>query len=117
MDSSRTGRLIDQPNDILNATLGYDIGGFSVRLSFLLQDDVIVGIDASYDEKDIYTDAYYRWDLTALQKLPWYDGLQVYLNINNITNEPDRHFRSVRNYLDYVEYYGMTADLGIRYEF
>jgi TonB-dependent receptor len=117
VDTTRTGRLIDQPNDILNITLGYDIGGFSARLSFLYQDNVLTTADTKQEELDKYTGAYYRWDFTAYQKLPWLEGLQLYLNINNITNRPDREFRSVLEKLSEVKYYGRTADLGIRYSF
>lgn len=117
VDSSRTGRMPNQPNDILNATLGYDIGGFSARLSFVFQDNVLISANRTWEELDAYTDASYRWDLTAQQKLPWIKGLQAYLNVNNITNEPDRNFISVLQKLNSVEYYGMTTDLGLRYEF
>jgi TonB-dependent receptor len=117
IDTTRTGRLIDQPDDILNVTLGYDIGGFSARLSFLYQDNVLISADPVYKELDSYTDAYYRWDFTAYQKLPWLEGLQLYLNVNNITNRPDRQFRSVLEKLSVVEYYGRTADFGVRYQF
>ncbi len=117
VDTTRTGRLINQPDDILNLTLGYDIGGFSARLSFLYQDNVLRKADPTYQELDSYTAPYYRWDFTAYQKLPWIEGLQLYLNVNNITNRPDRQFVSVLEKLSAVEYYGRTADLGIRYTF
>jgi outer membrane receptor protein involved in Fe transport len=117
VDTTRSGRLIDQPNDILNFTMGYDIGGFSARLSFLYQDNVLRSTDIKQEELDEYTDAYYRWDFTAYQKLPWLEGLQVYLNVNNITDRPDRQFRSVLERLSEVQYYGLTADLGVRYSF
>lgn len=117
VDTTRSGRLIDQPNDILNVTLGYDIGGFSARLSFLYQDNVLRRAHSTYEELDSYTAAYYRWDFTAYQKLPWLEGLQLYLNVNNITDEPDRRFASVLEKLSLVEYYGATADLGIRYSY
>ncbi|MDH7603958.1 MAG: hypothetical protein QHH13_03575, partial [Melioribacter sp.] len=117
IDTTRTGRLINQPNDILNLTIGYDIGDFSARLSFLYQDNVLRSAHPVYQELDSYTAAYYRWDFTAYQKLPWLKGLQIYLNINNITNTPDRQFVSTLEKLSGVEYYGTTADLGIRYSF
>ena len=107
----------DQPNDILNATIGYDYSDFSARLSFVFQDNVLISVDRTFDERDAYTDASYRWDFTAIQKLPWVQGLQVYLNVNNISNEPDRRFISVLKKLNSVEYYGMTTDLGVKYEF
>lgn len=117
VDTTRSGRLIDQPNDILNLTMGYDIGGFSARLSFLFQDNVLRSADIKQEELDQYTGAYYRWDFTAYQKLPWLEGLQLYLNVNNITDRPDRQFRSVLEKLSDVQYYGRTADLGVRYSF
>ena len=109
--------MIDQPNDILNLTVGYDIGGFSARLSFLYQDNVFQKAHTTYEELDSYSDAYYRWDFTAYQKLPWIQGLQVYLNLNNITNSSERNFTSVLEKLASAEYYGTTADLGIRYSY
>jgi hypothetical protein len=109
--------LIDQPDDILNVTLGYDIGGFSARLSFLYQDNVFRQAHSTYQELDSYTAAYYRWDFTAYQKLPWYKGLQLYLDTNNITDRPDRQFTSVLEKLSSANYYGRTAALGIRYQF
>lgn len=117
VDTTRSGRLIDQPNDILNLTMGYDIGGFSARLSFLYQNNVLRSSDIKQEELDQYTGAYYRWDFTAYQKLPWLEGLQLYLNVNNITDRPDRQYRSVLEKLSDVQYYGRTADLGVRYSF
>jgi TonB-dependent receptor len=117
VDSIRVGRMPDQPDDILNATLGYDIGGFSARLSFVYQDNILVGINRTYKELDAYTAAYKRWDFTAYQKLPWLKGLQVYLNVNNITDTTDRSYISELKKLSSVNDYGRTVDLGIRYEF
>ena len=117
VDSSRTGRLPDQPNDILNLTIGHDIGGLSTRLSFVYQDNVLGSPDRTYPELDAYSDAYYRWDFTAYQQLPWTDGLQMYFNFNNISNAPDRRFVSVLEKLSSAEHYGRTADVGIRFEF
>ena len=117
VDSTRSGRMPNQPNDILNATVGYDISGFSARLSFLYQDNVLGGAHSTYTELDSYTDAYYRWDLTVYQKLPWHKGLQVFMNINNITNRSDRQFVSVLELLSSADYYGRTLDVGLRYQF
>ena len=36
-DSTRTGRLLYQPNDVVNAYIGYEYKGFSARLSFLFR--------------------------------------------------------------------------------
>lgn len=118
VDSTRVGRMPNQPDDIFNLTIGYDIGGFSARLSYVYTDNVLVGVNRTYDELDAYTDAYKRWDLTAYQKLPWLKGqLQLYLNVSNITNTPDRAFTSELQKLSSLQYYGRTVDLGLRYQF
>ena len=119
IDTTRTGRLVDQPDDILNLTLGYDIGGFSARLSYLYQNDVLEYAHNQYAALDEHTKPYSRWDLTAYQKFPWVRGLQLFLNINNITNEADLRYKNknVPKYLSRAEYYGTTADFGIRYKF
>jgi TonB-dependent receptor len=118
VDSTRTGRMPNQPDDVFNVTLGYDIGGFSARISYVYQDNVLTGVNRTYDELDSYTDASNRWDFTAYQQLPWLKGrLQLYLNANNITNTPDRSFTSELQKLSSLQYYGRTVDLGIRYKF
>lgn len=115
IDTTRAGRMPQQANDILNTTVGYDFRGFSARLSFLYQGNVVGGI-AYRIELDSFTDDYYRWDLIVNQKLPWH-GLQLYCNVNNITNRPDRHYTSTLELLSYAGYYGRTVDLGVRYRF
>lgn len=118
VDSIRTGRMPNQPDDVFNLTVGYDIGGFSARLSYVSTDNILVGVNRTYDELDSYTGAYKRWDFTAYQKLPWLEGrFQVYMNANNITNTADRSFVSELQKVSSVQYYGRTVDVGIRFGF
>lgn len=118
VDSTRTGRMPNQPDDVFNFTFGYDISGFSARLSYVYTNNILVGINRTYDELDAYTASYKRWDFTAYQKLPWLKGqAQVYLNVNNITNTPDRAFTSELQKLSSLQYYGRTVDIGLRYKF
>lgn len=118
VDTVRSGRLINQPNDILNVTVGYDIGGFSARLSYQYTDDILRGVNVNYfqGELDSYTAALPRWDFSARQELPWVEGLQLFMNINNITNAPDRVLQSPRGSMSNVEYFGLTASAGVRYQ-
>ena len=118
VDSTRVGSMPNQPDDVFNFTVGYDIGGFSARLSYVFTDNVLIGVNRTFDELDSFTGAYKRWDFTAYQQLPWLEGrLQLYLNANNITNTPDRAFTSELQRLSSVEYYGRTMDVGLRYKF
>jgi TonB-dependent receptor len=113
VDSSRAGRLIDQPDDILNASFGYDYKGFSGRISFLYQGAMTSGIGA-VPEEDSYTHEYFRIDASVRQKLPW-SGLYIYLDVNNINSRPDISAQQTIGGFTSEQYYGLTADLGIRY--
>lgn len=113
-DSLRIARMPDQPKHIVNITLGYDYKGFSTRLSYLYQTDKVTYI-SNEPILDNFTGAYARWDLSLQQKLDF--GLQIYVNLTNLNNRADRNFRgSALNNPTYIEYYGFSMDVGIRYK-
>ncbi len=114
-DSSRQGRLIFQPDDIVNASLGYDYKGFSARLSFLFQGNMVSGIGTRI-EQDSFTKDYFRMDASVRQKLPW-EGLQVFLDVNNINERADISAQTSIGGFTSERFYGLTADLGIRYTY
>lgn len=110
---SRIARMPDQPTHIFNATLGYDFRGFSGRLSFLYQTDRITSLGNLLIE-DGYSGDQFRWDLSLQQRLGY--GLQLFTNFNHLSGRPDRNFTgSLERRPAYIEYYGFTMDLGIRY--
>ena len=116
--ATRDGRMPDQPDDVFNFTLGYDIGGFSGRLTYQFTDNILTNVNRTFQELDSYTDTYSRWDFTAYQKLPWLGGgMQAFVNVNNLTNTPERAFTSVLEKLGALQYYGRTVDVGLRYSF
>jgi TonB-dependent receptor len=117
-DSLRTGRMPDQPKHVANITLGYDYKGFSARLSYLYQGNLSAGINLITPALDTFTGSYSRWDLSIRQKL--IEGLEVYGNFNNLTSTQDRSYResATSNFRpSYIENYGFTMDMGIRYRF
>ena len=87
LDSFYVDRLIDQPNDIFNYSLGYDYRGFSARVSMLYMSDVFKTTNF-WPELRETTDSYRRYDLSMKQKLP-VKGLEIYLNISNLTEAID----------------------------
>lgn len=115
IDTSFTDRLIHQPNHIVNFTLGYDYKDFSIRVSMLYQDDVFTGI-SQWPQLRSSTAAYQRWDISFRQKLPWF-GLQIYGDVNNLNRERD--FNVLQMYPKTprsAETYGMTANMGLRWQ-
>ena len=119
IDTTYTDRLLDQPNEIINFSLGYDYKGFSGRLSMLYKDDVFMST-AFWAELRQKRDAYQRWDLSMKQKLP-IDGMEMFLNVSNLTetNDVNRYRGETSNgdNLSTEQYYGKTIDLGFRYSF
>jgi TonB-dependent receptor len=115
IDSTRTTRMPDQPSHIVNATIGYDFRGFSARLMYLFQTDRVTFIDTN-PAYDNFTGDYNRWDFTIRQIVG--RGVQLFANFNNLNNRPDRNFRGeAMTQPTYIEYYGFTMDVGVRYNF
>jgi hypothetical protein len=113
--STYESRVVDQPDDIINVALGYDYKGFRARISMLYQDDILTGTNF-WEELRSGTESYLRWDFSAKQKLP-IEGLEIFLNLNNITGSVDRALIRGNSYPQSEEHYGMTGDLGVRYQF
>lgn len=112
-DTTRVGRLIYQPNDVLNAYIGYELKGFSARLSFLFQGNSVSYIGA-FPEQDGYTRDYFRIDASVRQTLPWF-GSEIYLDINNLNNETNSSAQLSIDGFTNVKHYGLTANLGVRF--
>lgn len=113
LDTIRTSRMPYQPGQIVNITLGYDLEGFSARLSYLYQADKTIYI-ANYSPLDTKANVYERWDLTLQQKLNW--GLQLFMNFTNLNKRQDKNSRgSYTSNASYIEYYGFTMDFGVRF--
>jgi TonB-dependent receptor len=111
-------KLEGQPEFFGNVALGYDIGGFSGRLSVFFQGEY----NRSYTARrtsDPVVKQFSRWDLSLRQRVT--DYLSVFFNLNNITsveekvytdNQPDA-WETLRS----NQRYGLTGDLGVRLEF
>ena len=57
-DTSYTTRMLNQPNDVLNLVLGYDLGGFSARVSLLYQDNIFKRPDFWLQQRVILLQVY-----------------------------------------------------------
>ncbi len=113
IDTFYTDKLIDQPSDIVNLTIGYDYEGFSARVSMINQRSVYSGTNF-WPQLRSYTAAYVRWDLLVSQKLPW-PGLEAYFQANNLNGEPDISLVQGTGFPTSEQSYGMTANLGLRW--
>ncbi len=111
--TSYQDRLIYQPSDIFNATVGYDYKGFSSRLSFLFKNDIFSRTNFFEKFRGISAE-YYRFDFNLKQKLPW-KGFEFLMNFSNLTSAVERDINVGTGFPIKNQYYGMTIDAGIRY--
>jgi hypothetical protein len=111
-------KLEGQPEFFGNASLGYDIGGFSARISLFFQSEYTSQYSAD-GRTDIITNSLTKWDLSVKQQITNY--IAVMLNVNNLTNSDES--TSINNRITgwvlpyHNENYGMTADLGVQVTF
>jgi len=116
--SSRKNKIIGMPDRVGNIALGYELGGFSGRISAYYQSATITAAQSNNIALDVDKDELLRMDLQLSQKFKKINGLMVYFNLNNITNNSDRSHltyypeRKVRE-----EIYGVSGDIGVRYKF
>jgi hypothetical protein len=111
-DSTRVGRLINQPNDIVNAYVGYDYKDFSARLSFAFQGNSVSNV-GNFPEQDGFTRDYFRIDASVRQILPWF-GLELYLDTFNLNNRNNTSAQQSIGGFTNEQNYGLTANIGLR---
>ncbi len=119
-------KLEDQPEFFGNVSLGYDIDGFSFRISVFHQSSFNTSFSADQTGDEVQ-DAYTKWDLAFRQRIN--DNISVFLNVNNLTDSGES--TSIANRSAPVRQtgvserllpndsnkYGRSADLGVRIEF
>ncbi len=109
----REGPMPGQADQVANIALGYERGGFTGRLSLLVQGKIRTYVGDTAPE-DGYTDTYSRWDLAVQQKI--ISGLSIYFNVYNLTNVRDKSFLGTEGFPTSELLYGRTAELGVRFK-
>ncbi|WP_185957345.1 TonB-dependent receptor [Gracilimonas mengyeensis] len=110
-----TQEMENQPELFGNISLGYDIGGFSGRVSLFHQAEYYRSFSPR-GTNDPLSGAYTKVDVTLNYKFT--DYLTVMANFNNITSMKEENIRHNRRAGYKVptstEFYGMTFDFGVR---
>ena len=113
VDTVREDRIIGMPNVVGNLAIGYDLKGFSGRISAYYQGSTtysVRALDRSTDQERV---ALLRFDLSLAQRIS--KAISAYFNIANITNAADKIV--LKYYPDKVvsaEKYGFACDIGLR---
>ncbi len=113
VDTFYTDRLLYQPDNVVNLSVGYDYLGFSVVVSMIYQSNVSTGTN-QFPELRPAKISYLRWDLTAKQSLPW-PGLVAYLNLVNLNNANDTHVVHGNGFPTSESDYRSVVQLGLRW--
>ncbi|MBW7886781.1 MAG: TonB-dependent receptor [Bacteroidetes bacterium] len=114
VDTTLTYRLIAQPNELFNLSLGYDLMGFSIRVSFQYTADIFGGPN-QWPQLVATTSPYRRWDISLKQDLPL-PGLQLYSNLVNLNGAYDRTTIAASNQIPRtMQQYGFVGELGLRW--
>lgn len=104
--------LIGQARQIFNVSLGYDINDFSMRLSGSYQGSKLSGYSSSAD-KDQYNAEFWRFDAVIKQRFG--SKFNVFLNLNNISDQKDINFFRSKDLTTSIARYGTTATIGAEY--
>ncbi len=110
----RKGRLLTQPDHVLNTTIGYQIGGFSGMFSVSYQGRSLSG-NARVEPNDSYVEGFLRYDFTLRYRVG--DHLSFLVSGVNIGNQPDISSLSGTSRHSTYDIYGAMYDFGIQYDF
>ena len=108
-------KLEGQPDLFGNVAVGYDIDGFSARVSVYFQGQFNRAFSGD-GKTDQVTNKFSKWDFIARQDIT--GNIAVMLSVNNFTNVQEDNTLIDREkgweLLDTSQLYGLTADLGVR---
>ena len=110
----RRGRLLTQPDHILNMSIGYDIGGFSGRFSTFFQGRSLRG-NARVEPNDRYVEDFLRYDFSLRYRVN--NHFSFLASGVNITKTPDIASLSGTHKHSSYDIYGAMYDFGIQYDF
>ena len=119
-DSTTTGPLLYQPKNIANVSLGFNYKGFNAWVSYQYNGLIYTGKNyRGASRLDTQKDHFYRWDLQLAQKfsIKKVKGFEVLANIANISDFTESQRLTGDPRPTYLENYGMTIDLGLRFRF
>ena len=115
VDSTVTGKMLNQPDNIANVSLGFNYQGLNLWLSYQFNGSIITSW-SNQPELRGTQGSYQRWDLQIAQKLP-IEGLVFRGDVSNINNVQQISKLVNDPRPTYMESYGWTSDIGIMYNF
>ena len=110
--TERSGYLPGQAGDVGNFAISYEKGGLKARLSYAYQSEFIteVGTDEDHDE---YQHVHSQLDFTSSYEIV--NNLEIFLNMVNSTNAPDREYMGIADRPIKTEFFSWWARFGVKW--
>lgn len=103
--------LFGQSKHIYNASIFYEKYGFSARLAANYKGAYLAEIQGSGSDQDRYYDSNLNLDLSASYSVS--KKVKIFLEMNNLLNEPLRYYHGNVNRPEQVEWYSFRAQGGV----
>jgi len=106
------------PKHLINLSLAYDTRVFDIRLSYNHASAFRDGEEGGYGEEAFYDRWYDKVDyLDVNANVALTKNLDLYLEINNILNQPLRYYQGIEERTMQAEYYGIRIKTGVKFDF
>lgn len=108
----RLGFLPGQAGDVGNVALNYEKDNFKARLAYAFQAKFLeaVGKNTLFD---VFVDGHGQLDFSASYN--FWQNLEVFVEVNNITNEPARKYLGIESRPYLLEFYSWWSRAGIKW--
>ncbi len=103
-------------SDSANLVGFYDKNGLQARLAYNWRDEFLSGTNSA-DNAPQYTEEFAQLDATASYDLPMVEGLTLFVEALNITDESQRIFNRYSNQFKEANQFGARYNIGARYSF
>jgi TonB-dependent receptor len=113
-EPGREATLPGQSENLGNLALSYERGAFAARLAYNFHGKYIAEVGETAQE-DIYYDDREQLDFRATYAVA--QGFRLYLELNNLTDEPLRFYQGSENRPIQEEYYSYWGQVGVTYAF
>ncbi|WP_281558141.1 TonB-dependent receptor [Thalassomonas sp. RHCl1] len=107
-------KISRQADELYNFAFYFDNNDFSARVAVNHKGEYIEDHGSNTDLDTYYGD-YTSVDATASYYLT--DNAMVYLELNNLTDEPLEYYTGSEQRPNQIEYYGLRGQIGIKYDF
>jgi len=102
-------------SDSANLVAFYDKNGLQARIAYNWRDTFLRGFGGG--NTPYYTEDYGQFDVTVSYDLPFVEGMTVFVEGINVTDESQRVYARYENQFKSAYQYGARYNLGVRYNF